>query len=146
MRDFWMSDQSSQLEQQVRSGRPVVSFTVGDSMEPLLYDRSTRVVICRADRPLQPGELPLYRRPNGRFIMHRIIRADAGQYYTRGDNRCGLEAVPREWVLGVVTEIYRGKHHFSVDHPAYRAYVLLWNAIYPLRWIVYKCREMRRRR
>lgn len=135
-----MNNMPSALEQQVRSGRPVVSFTVGDSMEPLLYNRSTRVVICQVDRQLRPGELPLYRRPNGRFIMHRIIRADADHYYTRGDNRCGLEMVPRDWVLGVVTEIYRGKQHFSVNHPIYQAYVIVWNAIYPLRWMVYKCR------
>lgn len=135
-----MNNLSSALEEQVRSGRPVVSFTVGDSMEPLLHNRSTRVVICRADRPLHPGELPLYRRPNGQFIMHRIIRADAAHYYTRGDNRCSLETVPRDWVLGVVTEIYRGKQHFSVQNPAYRVYVAVWNALYPLRWVVYKCR------
>lgn len=135
-----MHNLPSALEEQVRSGRPVVSFTVGDSMEPLLYNRSTRVVIRRADRPLHPGELPLYRRPNGRFIMHRIIRADADHYYTRGDNRCGLETVPRDWVLGVVTEIYRGSHHFSVSHPVYRLYVAVWNVLYPLRWAVHKSR------
>lgn len=135
-----MGNMPSALEAEVRSGRPVVSLTVGDSMKPLLYDHSTRVVICRADRPLRPGELPLYRRPNGQFIMHRIIRTDNDHYYTRGDNRCGLETVPRAWVLGVVTEIYRGERHFSVHHPAYRGYVAVWNALYPLRWIVYKCR------
>lgn len=135
-----MTERPSPLEQQVRSGRPVVSFTVGDSMEPLLHDRSTRVVIQRVERTLRPGELPLYRRPNGRFIMHRIIRADDEHYYTRGDNRCGLETVPKDWVLGVVTEIYRGKRHFSVGHPLYRAYVGVWNFLYPLRWVVYQCR------
>lgn len=141
-----MSNLPSALEAQVRSGRPVVSFTVGDSMEPLLHHRATRVVICRADRPLHPGELPLYRRPNGQFVMHRIIRADSAHYYTRGDNRCGLETVPRQWVLGVVTEIYRGKGHFSVHQPLYRAYVALWNLLYPLRWPVYKIRGRWHRR
>lgn len=141
-----MSEHPSSLAQQVLSGKPVVSLTVGDSMEPLLHDRSTRVVIRRADRPLRPGELPLYRRPNGQFIMHRIIRADADHYYTRGDNRAGLETVPKAWVLGVVTEIYRGDRHFAVTHPAYRAYVAVWGLLYPLRWAVYKCRERWRRR
>lgn len=141
-----MSNRTPALEEQVRSGRPVVSFTVGDSMEPLLHNRSTRVVICKTARPLHPGELPLYRRPDGQFIMHRIIRTDDSHYYTRGDNRCGLETVPREWVLGVVTEIYRGKRHFSVNHPLYRAYVAVWNGIYPLRWFVYKCRGRRLKR
>lgn len=141
-----MNEQTSALEAQVRSGKPVISFTVGDSMEPLLQNRASRVVICRADRPLCPGELPLYRRPNGQFIMHRIIRTDAANYYTRGDNRCGLETVPRGWVLGVVTEIYRGDWHFSVNDPLYRAYVAVWNFLYPLRWVVYKVRGRWHRR
>ncbi len=135
-----MSEPVSPLMREVLSGRPVVSLTVGDSMEPLLHDRSTRVVIRRADLPLRPGDLPLYRRPDGRFVLHRVIRTDANFYYTRGDNRTGLEPVPKDWVLGVVTHIYRGRRRFAVTHPLYRAYVALWGAIYPLRWAAYKCR------
>lgn len=136
-----MNNSDSPLVQQVLSGKPVVCFTHGDSMEPLLSHRCSRVVIRRADRPLGPGELPLYRRPDGRLIMHRIISVDACNYYTRGDNRCGLEQVPREWVLGVVTEIYRKGRHISVTHPLYQVYVAVWNWLYPLRWVVYQCRR-----
>ncbi len=135
-----MNNGDSPLLRQVLSGKPVVCFTNGDSMEPLLRHRASRVVVRRTDRPLKPGDLPLYRRPDGTFILHRIISADDRYYYTRGDNRCGLEQVPREWVLGVVTEIYRKGRHFSVTHPLYRSYVALWNGLYPLRWAAYKCR------
>lgn len=72
--------------------------------------------------------------------MHRIIRVDADYYYTRGDNRTGLEQIPTQWVQGVVTEVYRKDKHFTVDNRGYRSYVLLWNLIYPIRWCVYKIR------
>jgi len=138
-------ERMSPLEREIASEKPTVAFTVGDSMEPLLYNRSTRVVIVKADRELKRNELPMYKRPNGQFVMHRIIKADADYYYTRGDNRTGLERVPKHWVQGVVTEIYRKKNHFTVDDKGYRGYVTVWNLIYPIRWLVYKFRGKIRR-
>ena len=128
------------MERELASGRPAIALTVGDSMEPLLYNQSTRVVIVRPERELRPGDLPLYRRPSGQFVIHRIIKMDETYYYTRGDNRIGLEPVPKEWVQGVVTEIYRRKRHFQVTDWRYRLYVRCWNAIYPIRWGVYLIR------
>jgi len=132
----------SPLEQEIASGKPVVTTTVGDSMEPLLYNRSTRVVICKTGDELKRNDLPVYKRPTGQFVMHRIIKKDEKNYYTRGDNRIGLECVPKEWVLGVVTEIYRKKKHFTVRNTGYRCYVAFWNSIYPLRLIWYQSKRV----
>ena len=109
-------------------------------MEPLLYHRSTRVVIRKAEGTLKKGDLPVYRRPSGQFVMHRIICADASHYYTRGDNRFGLEQVPKAWVLGVVTEIYRKKRHIYVTDWRYRLYVRTWSFLYPIRYLLHKGR------
>ena len=82
--------EKSPLEREIASGKPTVTVTVGDSMEPLLFHRSTRVVIVKADRELKRNELPMYKRPTGQFVMHRIMKVDAGYYYTRGDNRAKI--------------------------------------------------------
>lgn len=140
-----MNKTESPLEKEILSGKPVVTMTSGDSMEPLLYDHSTRVVIWKAEGPLKKGDLPVYRRPSGEFVMHRIIRVDADNYYTRGDNRAGLEKVPREWVLGVVTEIYRKQRHIYVTDWSYRLYTRVWNLLYPVRYILYKARMAKRK-
>lgn len=130
-----INEKKSPLEQELASGKPVVTTTFGNSMEPLLYSRSTRVVICKTKEELNRNDLPVYKRPTGQFVMHRIIKKDKDFYYTRGDNRVGLEQVPKEWVLGVVTEIYRKKKHFTVRNAGYRCYVAFWNGIYPFRFI-----------
>ena len=130
----------SALEKEVLSGKPVLSITHGNSMEPLLYDKDTTVVIVKADKPLKNGDLPLYKRPSGQFVMHRIIKADSEYYYTRGDNRTGLEKVPKSWVLGLVTEINRHGKHISVTDKSYRCYVRLWGLCYPFRWLGMKIR------
>lgn len=140
-----MGDEQS-LESALASGKPLVCFTVGDSMEPLLYNRETCVVICRTARALRPGDLALYKRPAGRYVLHRVIRADETVYYTRGDNRYGLERVPREWVIAVATEVYRRGKHILVTDGAYRLYVWAWNFLYPLRWCCYHARGLVRSR
>ena len=112
--------------------------TAGDSMEPLLFDHDTRVVIRRAEGKLKKGDLPVYRRPSGQFVMHRVVRVGKDCYYTRGDNRYGTERVPQEWMLGVVTEIYRKERHFPVTDWRYRLYVALWGGLYPIRYLVHR--------
>lgn len=140
-----MSRERSVLEREILSGRPLVTFTSGDSMEPLLFDQDTRVVIQKAEGTLKKGDLPVYRRPSGQFVMHRIIRADEVNYYTRGDNRYGTERVPKEWVLGVVTEIYRKGRHIFVTDRSYRFYVAMWDAIYPIRYLLYAVKRVRKK-
>lgn len=114
----------SALEREISSGKPVVTMTWGDSMEPLLFHQSTRVVIRKVEGDLKKGDLPVYRRPSGQFVMHRIVGVRKDCYETRGDNRFGVEQVPREWVQGVVTEIYRKEKHILVTDWRYRLWPL----------------------
>ena len=79
-----MSKPVSPLEREILSGNPVVTMTSGDSMEPLLFDHDTRVVIRRAEGTLKKGDLPVYRRPSGQFVMHRVERVGKDCYDTRG--------------------------------------------------------------
>lgn len=114
-------------------------------MEPLLFHQNTRVVIRRAEDSLKKGDLPVYRRATGQFVMHRIVRVKENGYDTRGDNRYDVEHVPQDWILGVVTEIYRNNRHIFVTDWSYRLYVKIWNWIYPIRHVVHRGKMAKRR-
>ena len=119
-----------------------VSTTVGMSMSPMLRNRKDRVVIRPVgEKTLKKYDLPLYRRPDGKYVLHRIIGVKDGYYIARGDNTYQKEKVPFEWVLGYVDEFYRGKKHCSASQKRYRAYARFWNGIYPLRFLAMKCRS-----
>lgn len=139
-----MNKRKTALEKEILSNRPVITLTDGDSMEPLLFHHSSQIVIIKAKLPLKKGDLPLYKRPNGQFVLHRIVKVKGNDYYTRGDNRYAKEKVPSEWILGVVTEIYRKNRHIKVTDLSYRLYVKIWNVIFPLRYIIYRGRSFRR--
>ena len=118
-----------------------VSTTVGTSMLPMLRNRRDRVVIRPlGEEKLKKYDLPLYRRPDGKYVLHRIIGVREGYYIIRGDNTYRKEKVPTEWVLGYVAEFYRNEKHINVTQKKYRAYARLWNWIYPLRFLAVKCR------
>ena len=115
------------LEEELRSGNTCVSTTVGDSMEPMLRNRRDTIVLKPVTGALKRYDLPLYRRPNGQYVLHRILHVKKDGYVICGDNRWWKEyPVPQDWILGVVIEFYRGEKHIYVTDWKYRLYVHLW--------------------
>lgn len=123
------------IEEQLREQGYYVSTTVGYSMYPMLRDRRDRIVLraVKEGEQLSRFDLPLYRRPNGNYVLHRIIGYEEGGYRIRGDNTYAVEHIPKAWILGVVTEFHRNGKKWSTDSRRYRFYARAWNAIYPLR-------------
>lgn len=80
--------------------------TVGDSMEPLLHNRKSTVVVEAARQPLRRLDVALYHRPGGAYVLHRVVRVTKAGYRMRGDNRTWTETVPPDWILGVMTGYY----------------------------------------
>lgn len=80
-----------------------------------------------------PADRALARLPDGRYLLHRVVGKDDAFYYTRGDNCCSQEAIPRQQVVGVAVEIARRGRRISMAGKIYRLYTWLWMAGYPLR-------------
>lgn len=60
-------------------GQEVVLTITGNSMSPFLRNKKDQVVLTACDpAALQPGDVPLYRRRNGKYILHRIVERDDG--------------------------------------------------------------------
>ena len=56
-------------------------------MWPFIREGRDLLLIIPAERPLKKYDIPLYRRDNGQYILHRIIGRDESGYIMRGDNR-----------------------------------------------------------
>ena len=131
------------LEQELKAGRICVSTTVGDSMYPMLRNRKDTVIIAPALQPLKRYDLPLYRRPDGQYVLHRILHVKKDGYEICGDNRWHREyPVPQEWVLGVVTGFYRDDSYISADDLGYRLYVHLWCDFFWLRVLILRAKNI----
>ena len=130
------------IEQQLREQGIYVSTTVGWSMWPMLRSRRDRVILRAVGEgeTLRRGDLPLYHRHDGKYVLHRILKVKQDCYVIRGDNTYVKEIVPKKWVIGVVIEFYRGDKQVSADSRGYRFYATFWQGIYPVRrlWIAVK--------
>ena len=115
----------------------------GTSMLPLLVQGRDTVKIKKPEFPLKAGELPLYRRADDSFVLHRIVNAADGIYDMCGDNQFVVEKnVPQSAIIGVVCEITRDGKTFASDDAQYIKYVekmqRTLNTRYPLRQLKYR--------
>lgn len=99
--------------------------TVGDSMEPLLHNRKSTVVIEIPKNMLKKYDVALYRRPGGEYVLHRVIKVVENAYIICGDNRIHREKVPTDWVIGVMTGYYKDErnNYVSCEDEIYRKYL-----------------------
>lgn len=127
------------IEEQLGRDGYLVSTTVGYSMWPMLKNRRDRVIIRsygEGEAPKQ-NDLILYRRRDGKHVLHRALWVDESCCITRGDNTYYLEEVKHKQILGKVTEFYRKDRHHTVNSGFYKAYVWVWRILFPLRALLH---------
>lgn len=111
--------------------------TAGDSMEPLLHDHQSTVVLEPLGRPARRGDVVLYRRPAGEYVLHRVVKVLDGACLTRGDNRLHAERVPNEWILGVMAGFFpdAGAQYIDCAGAACRTYEKTLRLRYARLWL-----------
>ena len=128
-------EQKITIEEQLKKDGYLVSTTAGFSMWPMLKNRRDRVIVRAytvGESPKQ-NDLLLYRRSDGKYVLHRALWVNRECSIARGDNTFYLEEVKPEQVLGRVTEFYRKDRHCTVDMGFYKVYVWVWRILFPLR-------------
>lgn len=131
------------IEQELENHGQSIFQTVGDSMEPILHNRFSSVVIKKVAEPLSCYDVVLYRRPpgvlksqpDGAYVLHRIVKVREKDYLICGDNRVHKEVVPQEWILGVMIGFFDGDDFVDCKTDAgYRRYVKSLPYRYLYRW------------
>lgn len=98
------------VKEMVQEGREVPVTITGNSMSPFLVHRRDRVLFSSIKRPLQKGDMVLYQRKGGQYVMHRIQRIDwkRNEYYMIGDAQMMTEGPLKEGqIAAVVTSVCR---------------------------------------
>ena len=102
---------SDAMQLVLQNGGEVSFVTSGFSMLPLLRnktDTATLVTLRKPDRPIQRGDVIFYRRPDGGFVLHRVIGKRKDGFVLRGDNQRDVEyGVQPEWILAMLVRVRR---------------------------------------
>ncbi len=114
-----------------------ISLTKGVSMRPMLRQGKDIVIVTKPTRELRKGDVPLYKRRNYDFLLlHRILKVEEDHYVIRGDNTYSLEHVPKDYVVGVLKEFYRGGKYVNCEtSKGYKRYIKFVMVSYPIRFV-----------
>lgn len=130
-----MSGLSPIIEEIISSGGSVELTVTGNSMRPLLKHKVSTVRLAKAPEVLYRGDVPLYRRDNGAYVLHRIIRKKSTDGHTEymmcGDNQWVLEpSIRQDQLIAVMTAFSRdGKKWTDCKNAGYRIYTQMWMAV-----------------
>lgn len=124
------------LEIQLSSGATPRLGITGTSMQPMLRNAKDSVLLSLV-KDLKKNHIILYKRANGKFVLHRIVGVTDGGYLCCGDNQWQKETVSAPQVLAMVCGFYRGDKERTLNSPAYRFYVNLL----PLRRLYCRTRD-----
>lgn len=138
------------IEEQLNAGGSASFAIHGTSMLPLLKDRSDSVRIIKPRSKPRKYDIIFYRRKDGSFILHRIVRVKKDGFVCRGDNQTINEfPVTEEMIIGVV-EAYTNNGKWigvnSAKHIIYSRFRVNTNAFLRLtRKIAFKINKFRNR-
>lgn len=107
---------------------------LGDSMAPFLIDRRDMVWLRAPQRTLKVGDMVLYQRSSGAYILHRICAADDGVYTLIGDAHVVREPnIRAEQIFGVVV---RARRKDAIQRPGrfwWEFFARVWPRVIPHR-------------
>ncbi len=131
-----MSNLSPLICEMLESGGCAEITVTGNSMRPMLRHRVSRVRLA-APGELRTGDVPLYKRSNGSFVLHRIIRINGDEFTMCGDNEGFPEpGILRDSIVAVMTHFSReGKKWTPCTSTLYRIYIRLWMLSRPVRYL-----------
>jgi hypothetical protein len=122
------------MQEYLEQGKEVTFTITGKSMAPTLRHGRDQVTVKKPSGPLRKGDLPLFRRDSGQYVLHRVVGCRDGKYIMCGDGQTRCEpGVTDGNILAVAVGIIRGGKKISARAPGYRLWVALWIGLMPVR-------------
>ena len=127
-KDYHLDDLMPLFKERLSEGYTVQFGPKGTSMMPMLRQGIDMVVLAPLPGKLKKYDLPLYQRPGGQYVLHRIVKVTPEGYTCSGDNQFAYEpGVRHDQMIGVVTGFYRGEEYISVTRLSHRFYRCFWH-------------------
>ena len=108
-------------------GEGVSVVVTGSSMAPFLISNKSWVYLEEPEHKLSVGDIALYVRSNGDFILHRVYKVDGDDLFFVGDAQSVVEGpVPYGCVKGVVTKYKRKRKWKDTSTLIWKFYSKIW--------------------
>ena len=106
----------------------------GNSMTPFLVHRRDTVYLAKPNRPLKKGDMVLYQRINGSYVLHRIFKEEPDSYTMVGDAQTQLEfGIREDQIRAVVIAVRRKGKLLQKGSFWWEFFEKIWIRLVPLR-------------
>lgn len=131
----------STLCELIDEGHEVSIPIAGSSMTPFLGDGRDQIFVKAPWQPVRKGDIVLYRRRGGEFVLHRVHRVhgsgDGTTYDMIGDAQNKIErGIKREQILAVATRARRKGKIIGPRTFYWKFFQHIWGNIIPLRHLI----------
>ncbi|MDO4340963.1 MAG: S24/S26 family peptidase [Eubacteriales bacterium] len=142
-----MNKDTITFEEEIEKHGNLVYTNKGDSMMPLLRQgRDLMVITRKPEGRLKRYDVPLYKRDNGQYVLHRILKVREKDYVICGDNRWQREyGITDRHIIGVLSAVVRDGKKIPVTNYKYRIYVHVWCDFFYIRAALLWLRALPRR-
>lgn len=139
-KQIFLRDIATLMEEILQGGGEVTFSPAGQSMLPMLRDRQDKIIMIQPPKRLHKYDIPLYRRADGQFVLHRVIAVKGNGYVLCGDHQWQREyGIRHDQVIAVVKAFYRGGKYIDCSvSRAYRLYCVIWTGLFPARYLLYR--------
>ena len=111
----------------------------GNSMSPFLIHGRDTVYLSRLTRPARRGDVLLYRRDNGAYVLHRVYAVTPETYTMVGDAQTELESGIRpDQVVAVMTRATRKDKELRPGDFWWDFFETTWLRFLPMRRPIHK--------
>lgn len=134
----------STFEDVINQQGHLVYTNVGNSMMPLLRQGRDLMIIGRKpEGRLKRYDIPLYKRDNGQYILHRILKTRKDDYVICGDNQWHREiGISDRHIIGVLQAVVRNGKQIPVTDWRFRLYSHVWCDFFWIRASLFWLRDL----
>lgn len=95
----------------------------GISMEPLIHQGRDAVFIKKPEGRLKKYDIAFFKRKNGEYVLHRVIKVLPDSYHFCGDNQWQVEkGIEDSQIIGIVTKLEINGKTITTDDKEYLDY------------------------
>lgn len=130
-----LMEQTQSIKEILDTYGKYTGLTTGTSMEPLIHEQQDNIIVVKNKGRLKKYDVAVYVTPQGKYIMHRVVKVCDDHYVIVGDNLLKKEYVTDDMICGVLVGFYKkGKKYIDcTSSKKYMIYSKIWVALLPIR-------------
>ncbi|MGN0468822.1 MAG: nucleotidyltransferase family protein [Acutalibacteraceae bacterium] len=115
------------MEKEIALGKQVKLIVTGHSMTPFLADGRDEVLLEKMKEKPRVGDIVFYRRKNGRFILHRVVKIKENCFYAVGDAQSIKEGpIENKQIIAVCTGAVRKGKKIGKSNFVWQFFEKIW--------------------